>query len=63
MSVDHLSGGRLILGVGLGAPEREEFAWLGEDPDPRVRDAKLDEGLEIITGLWSGEKFGYAGEH
>lgn len=62
VSLDHLSGGRLILGVGLGDPVREEFAWLGEETDNRVRAKKLDEGLAIVTGLWSGEKFAYEGE-
>jgi alkanesulfonate monooxygenase SsuD/methylene tetrahydromethanopterin reductase-like flavin-dependent oxidoreductase (luciferase family) len=62
VSLDHLSGGRLILGVGLGDPVREEFAWLGEETDNRVRARKLDEGLAIVTGLWSGEKFAYEGE-
>ncbi len=62
VSVDHLSGGWLTLGVGLGAPEREEFEWLGEDSDGKVRAARLDEGLDVLTGLLSGEKFAYEGE-
>ncbi len=63
VTLDHLSGGRLILGVGLGDPAPEEFTRLGEDADDRVRAEKLDEGLEILTGLWSGEPFSYTGEH
>jgi alkanesulfonate monooxygenase SsuD/methylene tetrahydromethanopterin reductase-like flavin-dependent oxidoreductase (luciferase family) len=62
VSVDHLSDGRLTLGVGLGAPEHEEFEWLGEGADNRVRAEKLDEGLDVLTGLLSGRKFGYQGE-
>ncbi len=61
VSIDHLSGGRLILGVGLGDPVREEFEWLGEESDNRVRAGKLDEGLDVLTGLWSGRKFSYSG--
>jgi alkanesulfonate monooxygenase SsuD/methylene tetrahydromethanopterin reductase-like flavin-dependent oxidoreductase (luciferase family) len=61
-TVDHLSGGRMILGVGLGEPH-EEFSAYGEDPDPRVRAEKLDEGLEVIDGLWSGELFSHRGSH
>ncbi|MCH8994999.1 MAG: TIGR03619 family F420-dependent LLM class oxidoreductase [Chloroflexi bacterium] len=63
ISIDQLSGGRLILGVGLGYPPDDEFARLGEDPDDRIRAQKLDEGLDILTGLWSGKPFSYQGEH
>jgi alkanesulfonate monooxygenase SsuD/methylene tetrahydromethanopterin reductase-like flavin-dependent oxidoreductase (luciferase family) len=63
ISLDHLSGGRLVLGVGLGDPAKEEFEWLGEESDARVRAAKLDEGLDVLTGLWTGEKFSYEGQH
>jgi hypothetical protein len=63
VSLDHLSGGRLILGVGLGFPPDNEFARFGEDPDPKVRAGKLDEGLDILVGLWSGKPFHYAGQH
>ena len=61
-SLDHLSGGRLILGVGIGALPYE-WDYLGEEPDMLVRGAMLDEGLEVLTGLWTGEPFGHRGEH
>ncbi|HLF89882.1 MAG TPA: LLM class flavin-dependent oxidoreductase [Anaerolineales bacterium] len=63
ITLDHLSGGRLTLSVGLGAPDQAEFAAFGEDADRRVRAEKLDEGLEILTGLWKGSPFSYQGEH
>jgi alkanesulfonate monooxygenase SsuD/methylene tetrahydromethanopterin reductase-like flavin-dependent oxidoreductase (luciferase family) len=63
VTLDHCSNGRLILGVGLGYPPGAEFEAFGEDPEDRVRARKLDEALDIITGLWSGEPFSYAGEH
>src|SRR6266567_1336283 len=63
VSIDHLSGGRLILGVGLGDPPEAEFAQFGEEADARVRAAKLDEGLDILAGLWSGKPFRYDGTH
>jgi probable F420-dependent oxidoreductase len=63
VSLDHLSGGRLILGVGLGHPPDAEFEAFGEEGDARVRAEKLDEGLEVITGLWRGEEFSYQGKH
>jgi alkanesulfonate monooxygenase SsuD/methylene tetrahydromethanopterin reductase-like flavin-dependent oxidoreductase (luciferase family) len=63
VSVDQISNGRLILGVGLGAPADSEFEQFGEDGNAQVRAQKLDEALDIVTGLWSGEPFSYAGEH
>ena len=61
-SLDQLSNGRLILGVGIG-DRPEEFSRFGEEPDPRVRAGMLDEGLEVLTGLWSGEPFSFHGKH
>ncbi|MBY8998848.1 MAG: LLM class flavin-dependent oxidoreductase [Candidatus Thorarchaeota archaeon] len=63
VSVDHLSNGRLVLGVGIGAPPDVEFDYFGEASDAKVRAQKLDECLDIITGLWSGEPFSYKGTH
>lgn len=62
-SLDHLSGGRLTLGAGLGNPADTEFTAFGEDPDPHTRAAKLDEGLRIVAGMWSGELYGHEGVH
>ena len=62
VTLDHLSGGRLILGVGLGYPPEEEFSRLGEEPDDRARARRLDEGLAVLAGLWSGEPFSFDGE-
>ena len=63
VTLDHLSGGRVILGVGLGYPPDVEYERLGEDADDRVRAQKLDEGLDVLNGLWSGEPFSYQGKH
>jgi hypothetical protein len=63
VSVDRLSGGRLVLGVGIGDPVQWEYGFFGEETDARARAARLDEGLEVLTGLWSGEPFGYQGQH
>lgn len=62
-SLDRLSGGRLVLGVGLGDPAETDFAWFGEETDPRVRAAMLDEGLAVLAGLWSGEPFAHQGKY
>ena len=62
-TLDNLSGGRLILGVGLGDPPEAEFKYFGEETDNKVRAAKLDEGLDILIGLWRGKPFSYQGRH
>jgi alkanesulfonate monooxygenase SsuD/methylene tetrahydromethanopterin reductase-like flavin-dependent oxidoreductase (luciferase family) len=62
VNLDHLSGGRLILAVGLGAPETG-FANFGEVIDRRVRAERCDEGLAILTGLWSGAPLRFHGRH
>jgi alkanesulfonate monooxygenase SsuD/methylene tetrahydromethanopterin reductase-like flavin-dependent oxidoreductase (luciferase family) len=63
VSVDRLSGGRLVLGVGLGADPDAEFAAFGEDADARVRAEKLDEGLDVLTKLWRGKRVQHRGRH
>src|SRR5512143_1830462 len=61
VALDHLSHGRLIFGVGLGYQDLD-FTAFGEEADARVRAEKLDEGLEIVTRLWSGRKVSFAGK-
>ena len=61
-SLDHLSRGRLIFGVGLGYQDRD-FSAFGEEADRRIRGEKLDEGLEVLTGLWRGGKVSFHGKH
>lgn len=62
-TLDRFSGGRLVLGAGLGAAADLDFARFGEEDDARIRAQRLDEALEIIDGLWSGEQFTFSGEH
>jgi probable F420-dependent oxidoreductase len=57
-SLDVLSGGRLLLGVGVGWSE-EEFAAVGVPP--RERGARGDETLEVMTRLWRGGPQTFAG--
>jgi alkanesulfonate monooxygenase SsuD/methylene tetrahydromethanopterin reductase-like flavin-dependent oxidoreductase (luciferase family) len=61
-TLDNLSGGRVILAVGLGAID-SGFAEFGEETDRRVRAELLDESLDIIDGLWTGQPFSYDGKH
>lgn len=61
-TLDNLSGGRVILSVGLGAPDTG-FAAFGEVTERKTRAELLDEGLDILTGLWRGQPFSYQGKH
>lgn len=61
-TLDRLSNGRMILGVGLGGVAQEYTAF-GEPGDARQRAAMLDEGLEVLDRLWSGEKVTHHGPH
>ena len=63
VSVDYLSGGRLILGVALGDPVDLDFESFSEDRENKIRAKKLDEGLDILTSLWRGERFSYNGTY
>ena len=62
VSVDRLSAGRMIFGVGTGegAPEYDN---LGEAAEHRVRGEMLDEALEVITGLWRGDRVDHTEAH
>lgn len=62
-TLDRLSKGRLILPVGLGALDDAGFGRVGEATDRKTRAELMDEGLEIVTGLWSGQPFSYTGKH
>lgn len=62
-SLDTLSGGRAIFGVGLGAPVDAEFECFGEDGADRVRAEKMDEAIEIVSALQTGEPVTFTGKH
>lgn len=63
VALDHLSDGRLILGVGIGDPADPFLGGVGEPTDPSVLAAKLDEALTVIAALWTGEPVHHAGPH
>jgi len=54
VTLDHLSGGRATLGVGLGDPPDLDFSDFGDEPSYQVRAAITDEALDVLTGLLAG---------
>jgi probable F420-dependent oxidoreductase len=62
-SLDRLSDGRLVLGIGLGWPSEADFGWFGDETDLTRRGAMVDESLAILEGLWRGEPFAFAGRY
>ncbi len=62
-TVDHLSGGRVILGLGAGWHREEHERYGYEFPDVNTRIDMLDEGLEVITRMFTEEAPSYEGEH
>jgi alkanesulfonate monooxygenase SsuD/methylene tetrahydromethanopterin reductase-like flavin-dependent oxidoreductase (luciferase family) len=62
VTVDRLSNGRLVLGVGLGTPA-DEYSAFGEESGQSQLALRLDESLEVVVGLWSGEPFDHFGPH
>ncbi len=62
-TVDLLSDGRVTLAVGLGERPEAEYSAVGEPADRRRHGQLLDEGLDIIDALWSGQPVTYHGTH
>lgn len=63
VTLDRLSNGRLIVGVGIGGDWWNEYSAFGEPADDKTHGAMLDEALEVLVGLWSGEPFSYQGNY
>jgi len=61
-SLSLASDGRVVFGAGLGGP-RDEFERFGEPGDDRVRASMLDEGLDVVARLLTGETVEHHGEH
>ncbi len=63
ITLDHLSNGRLTLGLGLGVDTSRELSGFGEIADARQRGDRLDEGADLLAAMWSGEQVDFHGEH
>jgi F420-dependent oxidoreductase-like protein len=62
-TADHISGGRVELGLGAGWHEREHAAYGFPFPPTRVRMDMLEEQLQVVLGNWVGERFSFDGAH
>jgi alkanesulfonate monooxygenase SsuD/methylene tetrahydromethanopterin reductase-like flavin-dependent oxidoreductase (luciferase family) len=62
-SLDLLSHGRVVLGVGLGYPPDAEYGAFGEPQADRERAERLDESLEVLTALWGDAPVHFDGTH
>lgn len=61
-TLDRFSGGRLVVGVGLGNPDTQ-FRAFGHPTDPRVRASQVDEFLTVLTALWTGRPVDAGGSY
>lgn len=61
VTLDRLSGGRLIVGLGTGGDVGREYSACGEDADTHRLSRVLDEGAAVLTSLWSGELVNHRG--
>jgi alkanesulfonate monooxygenase SsuD/methylene tetrahydromethanopterin reductase-like flavin-dependent oxidoreductase (luciferase family) len=62
VGIDRLSRGRLVFGVGLGSDTSREFSAFGDEVDAVARARLLDEGLDLLLALWSGDEVHHRGE-
>jgi len=62
-TLDQVSGGRLVVGIGLGDDGWREFSAFGEETAPRVRGELLDESVQIVRELLAGNGLLHAGRH
>lgn len=63
VALDRLSGGRFVMGLGLGVDRGGELSRFGELVDPVARGDQLDEGAELLLAFWSGEPVAFNGRY
>jgi alkanesulfonate monooxygenase SsuD/methylene tetrahydromethanopterin reductase-like flavin-dependent oxidoreductase (luciferase family) len=63
VTLDQYTQGRLVVGVGIGGDWWREYSAFGEAADAQIHGAMLDEGLEVLTRLWSGTPVSYQGTY
>lgn len=61
-TLDQLTGGRIVLGAGIGGDWFGDYSAFGEPADDKSHAEMLDEGLQVLMGLWSGKPFSFEGK-
>jgi hypothetical protein len=62
-TLDHLSGGRVTVGIGLGDPPDLDFSDFGDEASYKTRAAITDEALTVVAGLLGEGRVSHHGEH
>jgi alkanesulfonate monooxygenase SsuD/methylene tetrahydromethanopterin reductase-like flavin-dependent oxidoreductase (luciferase family) len=62
-TVSRLSGGRFVLGTGVGTDESGDFSSFGDPTDVPTRAAMLTEGLGLVRSMWAGDAIDHEGRH
>ena len=62
-TVDHISGGRVLFGIGAGWQENEHTAYGITLPPVKERLDRFEEAVQVVKGLTSGQRFSFTGEH
>lgn len=63
VTLDHASGGRFELGLGWGSVPAELEQFGVGSSEAKVRVGRMEESLEVMRALWTGEAVTYEGEH
>ena len=63
LSVDHISNGRLEMGIGAGWYDDEYLGYGYEFPKASVRIGQLEEGVEIMRKMWTEDEVKYSGKY
>jgi F420-dependent oxidoreductase-like protein len=62
-TIDHMSGGRVLFGLGAGWQENEHDAYGIELPPVKQRLDRFEEAVQVVKGLFAEERFSFKGEH
>ena len=62
-TIDHMSGGRVLFGLGAGWQENEHEAYGIELPPVKQRLDRFEEAVQVVKGLFAEERFSFKGEY